>query len=168
MTPPVQFSNILQSEIYVALVQKIFLALVQGISGLIHQEVWLSSFPYTGTNKWLQWCEIWEGTPSRPLASALCTWVQFSAKVTEQVANPAGLGSAPQLGSGVPTGTGCCWRAVWAQEEKHSFQWWVDLGQAPLRQKGSKAATLQCLFKAAHTHQRRLGIFPVLKENISR
>lgn len=141
-----------------------FLALLQGVSGLIHQDAWLFSFPYTGTKRWLQCCEIWEGTPWRPLGATLCSWVEFSAKVPEQVANPAGPGCAPQLGSGVPTEPGCCWRAGWAQEEKHSFQWWLDLGLAPFGQKGSKAATLLCSFKAVHSDQRRWNIFPVLKE----
>lgn len=104
-----------------------FLALVQGVSGLTDQEVWVSSFPYTRTKKWLQWCEIWEGIPWRPLASTLCSWVQFNAKVTEQVGNPAGLGSAPctRLPSWATvfcTGPGCRWRALWPQEQKHSSQ----------------------------------------------
>lgn len=110
------------------------LALVQGLSSLKQQKGWLASFPYTGTKKWPQWCEIWEG----PLP-----------------ANPAGLGAVLLSHSHPPcqllqaggchsregvfsTGTGCCWRVVWPQEEKHSLQWWMDLGQAPFRQKGSK------------------------------
>lgn len=75
--PPVQFFDILQNKISVLSSGGEFLALIS-ISGPIHQEVWLSSFPYTGTEKWLQWGKIWETTPLK----APCT--------------PPGEGCSPQ------------------------------------------------------------------------
>lgn len=57
------------------------LALVQGISSLRQQKLWLTSLATV----------MWD--LGRALACTLCSWVQFNAKVTEQVANPAGLGA---------------------------------------------------------------------------
>lgn len=125
--------------------------MVQGGCGLIDQEVWLSSFPYTGTKKMAAVVRDLGRHSLEPPCLHIAAGYSLMLKVTEQGASPAGLGSAPctqppELEQVFSREPGCCWRALWPQEQKHSFQ---SGGTGTLEtQKGSKAATLLCLLKA--------------------
>lgn len=105
--------------------------MVQGGCGLIDQEVWLSSFPYTGTKKMAAVVRDLGRHSLEPPCLHIAAGYSLMLKVTEQGASPAGLGSAPctqppELGQGVLQGTRLLLEGPVATGAKAQLSAWGD------------------------------------------